>query len=112
MERLVYIAGDECQNGTGVAKKIRNEIKAFQNAGFETTLVFVNELPKWKKILPFSASFDWKHLDLPEKFEYLYIRWEPVSFPFIRFLRKCCKNNPRLKVVMEIGTYPYLEELN
>ena len=110
MKKLVYIAGSECAGGTGVAKKIRNEMKAFNLHGIETEVVYVQELPKWKKALPFSSSFDWDSVDVRNA-DYLYIRWEPVSAPFLRFLKRCRQNNPGIRTVMEIPTYPYLDEL-
>lgn len=110
MPKLIYIAGSECTSETGVGKKIKNEIKAFQLNGIETEMIYVQEQPKWKKILPLSSSFGWKHLDV-RNIDYLYIRWEPASAPFVHFLKRCKKNNPNVRIMMEIGTYPYLSEL-
>ena len=110
MSKLVYVAGGQWTPETGVGKKIANELKAFQINGIETELILVEHNPKWKKAIPFSSSYQWDCVDVHDA-DYIYIRWEPVSAPFIRFLKRCKANNPNAKMVMEIGTYPYLEEL-
>ena len=111
MEQLLYIVGEEYAGETGVAKKIRNEIKAFCENGINSKIVYVKKLKKWKKALPFSASFDWYHLQIPRQIQYIYIRYEPASYQFLRYLRLCRKNNPSAKIFAEIGTYPYIKEL-
>lgn len=110
MSKLVYVAGGQWTPETGVGKKIANELKAFQMNGIETELILVEHNPKWKKAIPFSSSYKWDCVDVHDA-DYIYIRWEPVSAPFIRFLKRCKANNPHAKMVMEIGTYPYLDEL-
>jgi len=110
MSKLVYVAGSECTSETGVGKKIKNEMKAFGLKGIETELILVPGQKKWKKAIPFSSSFCWNQVNITDA-DYIYIRWEPVSAPFIRFLKRCRTNNPHAKILMEIATYPYIGEL-
>lgn len=110
MKKLIYVAGGECKGGPGVAKKINNELKAFQLNGIDTKLIFVDEKTKLGKAMPLSSSFAWNKIPTEEA-DFLYIRWEPVSYPFIQFLKRWKLKNPEIKILMEIGMYPYEDEL-
>lgn len=110
MERLIYYSGEETSGDGGVSKKIRNQIKAFRNNGINAEWNIVYRKKKLLRILPFSSSFQWGKLQTPDV-DYIYIRWEPESYPFIRFLGRIRKKNPACKIIMEIGTYPYEKEL-
>ena len=110
MKKLIYISGGEYRYIPGVYKKIHNEIKALSMNGFDTKLIFVEENPKWKKAIPFSSSFRWKDVQV-EPADCLYVRWEAVSFPFLRMLKRWKRENPELTIVLEFGTYPYEDEL-
>ncbi len=111
MNRLIYVAGDRCATLPGVAKKIRNEIQAFKDTNIDTELIYVKSIRRIKKIVPFSSSAsDWRSVGTIRA-DFLYARWEALSAPFLRFLCKTKKENPGIKIVLEIGTYPYIKEL-
>lgn len=110
MAKLVYVMITRWGPETGVGKKIRNELKAFEMHGIETEVVEVEEKKKWQKILPFSSTHHWENVNI-QGADYIYVRHETVNAPFINFLKRCKKNNPGAKIVMEIGTYPYYEEI-
>lgn len=110
MKKLVYLAGDECTGENGVAKKIRNEIYAFKMNDINADLHIVKENRKLKKIIPLSSTYAWDKIVLNDV-NYLYIRWEPASYPFIKMLRNFKRKNPNSKILIEIGTYPYETEL-
>ena len=52
----------------------------------------------------------WKHCR-PADYDFLYIRY-PFAIPsFLRFLRVAKKENPNIKIVLEVPTFPYRQEL-
>ena len=52
----------------------------------------------------------WKHCR-PADYDFLYIRY-PFAIPsFLRFLRVAKKENPNIKIILEVPTFPYRQEL-
>jgi len=52
----------------------------------------------------------WKHCQ-PANYDFLYIRY-PFAIPsFIQFLRATKKANPGTKIILEVPTFPYRQEL-
>jgi len=52
----------------------------------------------------------WKHCQ-PANYDFLYIRY-PFAIPsFVQFLRATKKANPGTKIILEIPTFPYRQEL-
>jgi len=52
----------------------------------------------------------WKHCR-PADYDFLYIRY-PFAIPsFLRFIRTTKKANPRTKIIIEVPTFPYRQEL-
>jgi len=118
------------KNALGVNKKIRSQIKAMRKSGLQVFYIgikfsglylfedrnetilqsnpfgkrystMVKRLIYYKKLLKF---IDEKNVKL------IYVRY-PFSEPFfIRFLKECKKRS--VKVLLEIPTYPYDEELS
>jgi hypothetical protein len=126
---LSFVVADD-ERGLGVNKKIRRQIKAMRKSGLQVFYIgikfsglylfedrnetilqsnpfgkrystLVKRLIYYKKLLKF---IDEKNVKL------IYVRY-PFSEPFfIRFLRECKERG--LKVLLEIPTYPYDEELS
>jgi hypothetical protein len=126
---LSFVEVDD-EHGLGVNKKIRGQIKAMRKSGLEVFYIGV----KFSGLYLFenrnetilqSNPFGKKYSDLVKRviyykklFEFIdekgvkliYVRY-PFSEPFfIRFLRECKERG--LKVLLEIPTYPYDEELS
>jgi glycosyltransferase involved in cell wall biosynthesis len=52
----------------------------------------------------------WKHCR-PAEYDFLYIRY-PLAIPsFLRFLRDTKRANPATKIIVEVATFPYRQEL-
>ena len=52
----------------------------------------------------------WKHCE-PAGYDFLYIRY-PFAIPsFVRFLRATKRANPGTKIIVEVPTFPYRQEL-
>ena len=55
-------------------------------------------------------QYVWKHCE-PARYDFLYIRY-PFAIPsFVRFLRATKKANPGTKIIVEVPTFPYRQEL-
>ncbi len=111
MLRLTYITGEYIvRELPGVDKKIRDQLLAAEESGIYTNRVEIEKKPSLLRAFPFSSSLEWGKAQMPTA-DALYIRMEPFSYPFIRFLQKTKKNKPGIRVILEIPTYPYDEEI-
>ena len=110
--KLVYISAKENSKYSGVYRKIKCQIEGLSRAGIETELIECDEMPRWKKALPFgSRSFDWNKIEIADNVDVIYVRYQLCDFQFIRALRKWKKRIPNVHIILEIPTYPYLKEL-
>ena len=103
---------------TGVGKKIQSQVAAFRLAGFTCEHVCLRKRPAtfWdklrKRLAVFGDGLDWQINDTIQKADFLYIRRPSViSLGFLRFLKEIKTRNSKCKLIMEIPTYPYDEEL-
>ena len=109
-------------NLSGVDKKILAQVGALNNAGFNCT-IFCTEDSKptsifgriWSSVLrrfPYSNVPKWENSDYFRKADFLYIRKPScVTRRMIKVLSNAKKENPKLRIIMEIPTYPYDNEL-
>lgn len=113
MKKIVYCVGSEwiTNETSGVSKKIKNEILALQNSGFEVERICVNQTKKLLRIIPFKGRHAWNRVKINTDVDTVYFRYEFSSFPLLIFLRRLKKKKPNQKIIMEIGMYPYIEEL-
>lgn len=110
--RIAYISAKENPNHSGVYKKIRSQIKGLEKEGVEVELIENEELPRWKKILPFSSrSYNWKEINIPNDVDVIYIRYQLSDYPFIAAIRRWKKENPKRNIILEIPMFPYIGEL-
>lgn len=96
--------------------KIRNQINAFNEAGLCCNeIVLPRESSKWNSIksyLPFSNVYPrWTYKEEYDNADFLYMRRPYVMTSAMRrVLRKARKRNPKIKIIIEIPTYPYDQE--
>lgn len=99
----------------GVARKVAMQVKAFQGMGMDCSVLSVKTRGgMWNKVarrLPCgSDGKEWPDEDIGAC-DFLYIR-KPIYFSkeFVRFLKKKKQENRKLRVLVEIPTYPYEQE--
>lgn len=102
---------------SGIDKKVLSQIRLFENNGLDCELVVFPYIHTVKnKILdriPFTnVAPRWIFDDRFKKIDYIYFR-RPfyMGYGFRNFLRKVKKENPTIKIIMEIPTYPYDHEI-
>lgn len=95
----------------GVTKKIETQKKQFEKAGIEVKMVAYTDrtysLGK-VKVLPGGTCEKVSNMD---KYDAVYIRFAYISLGMIRFVRKYKRQNPNGRVLLEIPTYPYKDEI-
>lgn len=116
MKKGVYIIYEELTDETGVNKKIKSQIETFEKVGFamNTVCMDINKVPGWKILsrLPFTNITPcWRWSDAFAECDFIYFR-HPVflNLALIRLLKKIKKKNPKVKIIMELPTYPYDKE--
>ncbi|GIP39894.1 glycosyl transferase [Paenibacillus sp. J31TS4] len=99
----------------GVAKKIHSQIEIFNGESLYTKLYCYESknsfLFKVARHLPFNSFvFEKKYNSEFNGSDFIYIRKMAFDIDFILLLKNIKKNNPRIKVVIELPTYPYDKE--
>jgi len=113
----VFITYTPLTNSTGVIKKIKSQIKAFEDAGFEMSTVYmdIKKVKGWKILyrLPFTNVLPyWRWFDEFADCDFVYFRHPRyMNIAFLRLMKQIKKRNPGVKIIMEIPTYPYDKEL-
>lgn len=111
-----FIVESSLLNLSGAYKKVENQIKAFENAGFVIKTVIMNRsvFPGSKIVdrLPFSnCSPHWEWRDEFQGCDFIYLRKPWLNGSFLSFLKKIKKRNPKAKIIIEFPTYPYDGEM-
>lgn len=103
---------------SGIGMKIRNQIKAFNDAGLNFG-EYVLPISKSKLLsveyrLPFTNAYPiWSCPQELKEVDYIYMRRPFVMTGAMRkVLREIKQHNPKVKIVVEIPTYPYDAEYN
>ena len=105
-------------DNSGVGQKIRNQIKAFNNAGLNCQeLVFPISKSKLLSILYRLPFFNvlpvWSYKNEFKDADYIYMRRPFVmNGPMRKLFRRIREYNPSIKIVIEIPTFPYDMEYN
>lgn len=118
MKGYYLIGYKELADGkSGISRKIFNQIKAFNSNGLECKEYIQKsgreQLPKvLSKILfylPFSnLDPKWEYDQTFDDVDFIYFRKPMImNYAMIRFISTCKKNNPNIKIYIEIPTYPY-----
>ena len=94
---------------SGIQKKARWQIAAYEKSGIEVEFLPEKSVRKWKKALPFeTASLSWKNVERKlNGLDGVHIRYASADYQMIRCLKKVKQKNPKFKVLLEIPTYPY-----
>lgn len=107
---------------TGIDKKVMWQIDNFNINSLNCNLVIMNKsykclflklLTNLLAIFPYGNTLpNWKYDNQFLYMDYIYMR-RPSAYTYnmIRVLKKIKKNNPNIKIVLEIPTYPYDKEL-
>lgn len=119
MKKLIYMTEvTEDSASIGVWKKIKMQINYFNTQNIKVKLYDVkkkkksNVIVKIMRRMPFFSFYNWyvdKKLILDA--DCVYIRKTMCDYHLIKSLRRMKKNNPRLKIIMEIPTFPYDYEM-
>ena len=116
------ISYDETEEleASGIYKKIRTQVREL-NRNFEVILETHNQKiafknKKYWKIwirLPFTPSvYKWRYEKKYSEVDFIYFRRSLIDSSLIKFLSRIKKNNPNIKILFEIATYPYDDELS
>lgn len=105
---------DVLANDSGVARKVRAQHKAlakFLDCDLMILPPVVYSSGKFAKIirrLPFTAAWrKWKYEGEFNTADFLYMRLVYHDASLVRYLRAIKRQNPRIKIIYEIPTYPY-----
>ena len=98
----------------GIKEKIKYQYKSFQNAGIDMQFFYAHKKSKAYRYinrLPlYRDNYDTP--DTVSKADFIYLRKpSTINMGFIDFLRRIRKLNPTLKIMLEIPTYPYDNEI-
>lgn len=100
--------------GSGVERKVRAQCKALQQY-LDCELVILPPVQysggvaeKIIRRLPLTAAWrKWKYKGEFNDADYLYIRQVYHDASFARYLRAIRRQNPKIKIIYEVPTYPY-----
>lgn len=101
---------------SGIGIKVKNQMKAFNNAGLqcEEYVMPLSNSPLFSLLyrLPFLNVYPiWKYNEVFNKIDYIYMRRPFVMNINMRMmLKEVRRHNPRIKIIVELPTYPYDEE--
>ncbi|MCL1847427.1 MAG: glycosyltransferase [Coriobacteriia bacterium] len=115
-----YLYYQDIQKGSklgGIEKKVAAQVKAFRNAGFGCDFILCEQPEsvgaKVVSCLPFfSDGVHWSRAESLREYSFLYLR-RPRFFSrdLIAFLQEVKRENPDLKIIVEVPTYPYDDEM-
>lgn len=120
MKGFYLFAPVEAENagpGSGVERKVRAQHKALQRY-LDCELVILPPVQYTGSIkerivrrLPFTAAWrKWKYKGEFNDADFLYIRQVYHDASFVRYLRAIRRQNPKIKIIYEVPTYPYMTE--
>ena len=103
--------------GSGVERKVRAQHRALsQHLDCELVILepvtYTQSLSeRIRRRLPFTAAWRrWEYRGEFDDADFLYIRQVYHDRSFVRYLRAIKKANPRVKIIYEVPTWPYLTE--
>jgi len=120
MKILVYISSIDMNSDVymGVAKKIKMQCKAFEKLGFQVENLsnsVNNPIEKVKKVFPSYYATAYKKIKkricIINKIDVCYIRYQGASRGLVDILRTVRSYHPDCKIILEMPTYPYEQEL-
>lgn len=120
MKKLLYLCwGNIHDDGKsncalrGVNKKINYHLIQFRKNGYKVQLKYVESKGNsWANLLGvFSSYMSWDAVYSVPIYDVVYIRFAHIDYGFIRLMMKFKKRNPKVKILLEIPTYPYKGEM-
>ena len=120
MKKLLYISTIEDGPYQGVRKKISMQCKAFEELGLDVTYINSGKRTFWgqiEKLLPTCYGVNYRIIKKriiefdKQHFDYCYVRYSPASRGLIDILKTLRNTQNEIKIVLEIPTYPYEDEL-
>jgi glycosyltransferase involved in cell wall biosynthesis len=119
---FLYFKEINLKNPTGIDKKVLAQIKTLNSVGLNCKLVSLSSglkndkrglVDKIKSRLPYHNSNPrWEYIEEFDDLDYLYFRRPTaISIHMRKVLKAIRQRNPRIKIIMEIPTFPYDKEL-
>ena len=109
--KMLYIAAYNIKTDIGIYKKITSQISAFEKIGIQTRLIKLNlDVTSLLNDKLVYVKQNWQDIQVAKDIDALYIRYNRCCYEFIHFLRKTKKTNPKIKILIEVPTYPYDKE--
>ena len=116
----IYISDSELLDKfSGVSKKINMQIKAFESFNIIMDAPDLSKNCFWDKIVKRLVFLQTSYNKLLKKYikshklediSFIYIRKTYLDNNFMRILKSIKENNPNIKILMEIPTFPYDNE--
>lgn len=120
MKCLYIYSSIETKIGTtGESKKAIMQVESLNELGVETKLIpnLINDkYSKLKIRLPFypiyPSSFMKKVLEEVGVIDLVYVRRHIIDYSLIKLFKSIKQKNQKVKIILEIPSYPYLQEIN
>lgn len=113
----IYSTNEKDYESNGESKKVLSQIKAFEEAQVKMKLLDAILDLKVHKLLyrlpgfgVYSNSFINECLNEAKNTDFIYIRKNIFDKSYIKLLRKLRRENQKIKIFVEIPTYPYFQE--
>lgn len=114
--KLLYITAIN-EKSVGIRKKINMQINYLKSQQIDVTELDINRNGKNRVIdgilrrLPYTSIHKWS-IDANNLIDTdcFYIRYAKCDYQFIKNIKKAKKINPKMKIIVEIPTYPYDNE--
>jgi len=117
MRKLLYMAAvNENSKSVGVWNKIKMQINYLKSQNIQVDFCYVNQknnlLSKIRTRVPYTGFYSWiVDRDKVNNTDCVYIRYAGCDYQLIESLKTMKKINSSLKILVEIPTYPYDQEL-
>lgn len=119
---FIFYREIDAENLNGIDKKVISQIDTFRENNIDCKLFIMkrNKIEETPKIyntimsrLPFgNISPYWEYSKEFDSMDFIYLRRpDYISKAMLRVFRKIKKRNPNIKIILEIPTYPYDDEL-
>lgn len=120
-DKILYLSTvEDEQPYQGVKKKIDMQCRALENLGLEVTAINSGRRTLFgqiEKLFPFSYGINNKYIRSQieklerDSFRYCYVRYSPATRGLIDVLKNLKKIQNGIKIILEIPTYPYEDEM-
>ncbi|MFC5541586.1 glycosyltransferase [Ureibacillus suwonensis] len=113
----LYLVYGDIKGSLGVKKKVKAQVDALNSLGINCDLFKVQSFPnKYRKVLqrlPYGLTYKkWIDCEKIKDLDFLYIRKPIIDYQFIQDLKKIKKTKSNIKILLEIPTFPYDQELS